>query len=156
MRRLIWGLLVAHTTLLEISCTSSFIIGMFISKLSHFWKHLITLRWQSHKQKKAFKEWNHFSHYYVKHFGPLRFLCCVLFLSFSFSFHCYVSGLRWKYMVLFYKLFPLYILLTGLSCDKDWKTKWATTCDFQQCDMLTSVDPDEPVQLPFKLRHSKW
>ena len=26
------------------------------------------------------------------------------------------------------------------------------TCDFQQCSILTSVDPDEPVQSPFKVR----
>ena len=25
------------------------------------------------------------------------------------------------------------------------------TCDFQQCDILTSVDSDEPVRPPFKL-----
>ena len=29
-------------------------------------------------------------------------------------------------------------------------------CDFQQCDILTSVDSDEPVQPPVKLRNSKW
>ena len=29
------------------------------------------------------------------------------------------------------------------------------TCDFQQCDILISVDSDEPVQPPFKLRNSK-
>ena len=29
------------------------------------------------------------------------------------------------------------------------------TCDLQQCDILTSVDSDEPVQPPFKLRNSK-
>ena len=29
------------------------------------------------------------------------------------------------------------------------------TCDFQQCGILTSVDSDEPVQPPFKLRNSK-
>ena len=33
-------------------------------------------------------------------------------------------------------------------------TKWAATCDFQQCGILTSVDSDEPVQPPFKLRNS--
>ena len=33
---------------------------------------------------------------------------------------------------------------------------WATPCDFQQCGILTSVDSDEPVHLPFKLRNSKW
>ena len=32
----------------------------------------------------------------------------------------------------------------------------AATCDFQQFDMLTSVDSDEPLQPPFKLRNSKW
>ena len=34
--------------------------------------------------------------------------------------------------------------------------KFAVTCDFQQCDILTSVDSDEPVKPPFKLRNSKW
>ena len=33
---------------------------------------------------------------------------------------------------------------------------WAVTCDFKQCGILTSVDSDEPAQLPFKLRNSKW
>ena len=33
---------------------------------------------------------------------------------------------------------------------------WAATCDFQQCGILTSVDSDEPVQPPLKLRNSKW
>ena len=33
--------------------------------------------------------------------------------------------------------------------------QWAVTCDFQQCCILTSVDSDEPVQTPFKLRNSK-
>ena len=28
--------------------------------------------------------------------------------------------------------------------------------DFQQCGILTSVDSDEPVQPPFKLRNSKF
>ena len=32
---------------------------------------------------------------------------------------------------------------------------WALTCDFQQCGILTSVDSDEPVQPPFKLRNPK-
>ena len=32
----------------------------------------------------------------------------------------------------------------------------AVTCDFQQCGILTSVDSDEPVQPPVKLRNSKW
>ena len=32
----------------------------------------------------------------------------------------------------------------------------AATCDFQQFGILTSVDSDEPVQPPIKLRNSKW
>ena len=35
-------------------------------------------------------------------------------------------------------------------------TKWATAWDFQQFDILTSVDSDKPVQSPFKPRSSKW
>ena len=31
----------------------------------------------------------------------------------------------------------------------------AVTHDFQQCGILTSIDSDAPVQLPFKLRNSK-
>ena len=52
-------------------------------------------------------------------------------------------------------------------CNRKWRycaihsqgnilSYWAATCDFQQCGILTSVDSDEPVQLPFKLRNSKW
>ena len=33
---------------------------------------------------------------------------------------------------------------------------WAVTCNFQQCCVLTSVNSNEPVQPPFKLRNSKW
>ena len=36
------------------------------------------------------------------------------------------------------------------------KHNWAMTCDFQQCDVLTSVNSDEPVKPPFKIRNSKW
>ena len=35
------------------------------------------------------------------------------------------------------------------------KTILVMTCDFQQCGILTSVDSDESVQPPFKLRISK-
>ena len=35
-----------------------------------------------------------------------------------------------------------------------WAWKWAMTCDFQQCDILTSVDSDQPVQPFFQLRNS--
>ena len=34
--------------------------------------------------------------------------------------------------------------------------KWAVTCDFQQCGILTSVNSDEPVQPPVKFRNAKW
>ena len=33
---------------------------------------------------------------------------------------------------------------------------WATTCDFQQCGILTRVNLDQPVQPPFKLRNCNW
>ena len=35
------------------------------------------------------------------------------------------------------------------------KYMWAVACDFQQCGILTSVDSDEHVHPPFKLRTSK-
>ena len=47
-------------------------------------------------------------------------------------------------------------LLSSELCDQLSKIKWATTCDFQQCGILTNVDLDEPVQPPYKLRNSKW
>ena len=41
-------------------------------------------------------------------------------------------------------------------CTMMWGFKiWTVTCNFQQCDILTSVDSDEPVQPPFKLKNSK-
>ena len=33
---------------------------------------------------------------------------------------------------------------------------WAATWDFQQFEIFISVDSDEPLQPPFKLRNSKW
>ena len=33
--------------------------------------------------------------------------------------------------------------------------KYAATCDFQQCGIFTSVDSDEPMRSPVKLRNSK-
>ena len=44
-------------------------------------------------------------------------------------------------------------------CRNSWSctsSNWATAYDFQQCGILISVDSDEPVQPPFKLRNSKW
>ena len=37
-----------------------------------------------------------------------------------------------------------------------WNYNWASAWDFQQFDILTGVDLDEPLQPPFKLRISKW
>ena len=39
--------------------------------------------------------------------------------------------------------------------DQGITQKRAATCDFQQCDILTSVDSDQPMQALFKLRNSK-
>ena len=36
------------------------------------------------------------------------------------------------------------------------KIKWALTCDFQQCGILTSVDSDKPLQSSVELRNPKW
>ena len=49
-------------------------------------------------------------------------------------------------------------LTTVLTVRKNWiwHNNWATTCDFQQCGILTSVDSDKPVQPSFKVRNSKW
>ena len=48
----------------------------------------------------------------------------------------------------------IYDLLV-FQCTYIW-IKWAVTCDFQQCGILTSVDSDEPVQPPVKLRNSNF
>ena len=42
---------------------------------------------------------------------------------------------------------------TTITCNA--RTIGAATCDYQQCGILTSVDSDEPVQSPFKLRNNK-
>ena len=44
----------------------------------------------------------------------------------------------------------------GLDTTKPVVDKWAATCNFKQCGVLTSVDSDEPVQPHVKLRKSKW
>ena len=44
--------------------------------------------------------------------------------------------------------------LVACRCDK-YKVYCASSCDFQQCGILTRVDSYEPVQPPFKLRKSK-
>ena len=41
-------------------------------------------------------------------------------------------------------------------CHAATVTKWAPAWDFQQFDILTSVDSDKTLQPPFKLRNSKW
>ena len=45
-------------------------------------------------------------------------------------------------------------VLKYVTCTFSPTIKWAVTCDFQQCGILTSVDSDEPVQLPFKAAYS--
>ena len=49
-----------------------------------------------------------------------------------------------------------YIVDHGKSWNCVFEFMWEPwTCDFQQCGIFTSVDLDEPVQPPFKLRISK-
>ena len=60
-----------------------------------------------------------------------------------------------KVSMYFYRIFARHgdlILYLALVCDI---SIYAPTCDFQQCDILTSVDSDEAAQPPFKLKNSK-
>ena len=50
--------------------------------------------------------------------------------------------------------YPVWTLV--YSSLRAWIPLWAMTCDFQQCGIFTSVDSDEPVLSPFKLRNFKW
>ena len=49
------------------------------------------------------------------------------------------------------------LFLYKLEADKKTAkiNKVSCACDFQQSGILTSVDSDEPVQPPFRLRNSK-
>ena len=42
-----------------------------------------------------------------------------------------------------------------LNLDAVWNRRKQLSRDFKQCGILTSIDSDEPVQPPFKLRNSK-
>ena len=42
-----------------------------------------------------------------------------------------------------------------MICGMDHCYARAATCDFEHCGILTSVDSDQPVQPPVKLRNSK-
>ena len=44
---------------------------------------------------------------------------------------------------------------TSLKVEISLEASLDMICDFQQCGILTSIDSDEPVPLPFKLRNSK-
>ena len=87
------------------------------------------------------------------------FACAVLFwclFSFEkmdnvFNFWSFSNLARLYSSVINMFLISLDTLSTSL-----WKNNWIATCDLQQCDMLTRVDTDEPVQSSFKLRNSKW
>ena len=48
------------------------------------------------------------------------------------------------------QLFVAESIMGSISVD------WAVTCDFKQCSILTSLDSDEHVQPPFRLRNLKW
>ena len=42
------------------------------------------------------------------------------------------------------------------SCSKRYYNNWAVAWYFQQFEILTCVDLDEPLQTAFKLKNSKW
>ena len=60
-----------------------------------------------------------------------------------------IEGPSVMYVLLLQNMFNIF------KSDESPKTFEQTTCDFQQCCILTSVDSDEPVQPHFKLRNSK-
>ena len=87
--------------------------------------------------------------------------------SFSFSFCSHlINGLKYSISGLAsIFLWPVIISITschGLEAPrlstflKYELTIWAAAWDFQQFDILTGIDSDEPLQPPFKLRNSKW
>ena len=48
-------------------------------------------------------------------------------------------------------------VLIGILCTRTAQVNnYKSQHDFQQCDILTCVDSNEPVQPPFKLKNSKW
>ena len=49
----------------------------------------------------------------------------------------------------------MFVLLTKIRLFSVYQTIRATARDFQQFDILTSVDSDKPLQPPFKLRNFK-
>ena len=53
------------------------------------------------------------------------------------------------------KVQPFSTKISHYSILNDCIEKCGVTHDFQQCDILTSVDSDEPVKPPFKLSNSK-
>ena len=63
--------------------------------------------------------------------------CCTLCAAFHLDFQCLSK-------------YPF----GGFMSTKGYLIR-AVTGDFQQCGILTSVDSDEPVQPPFKLRNTK-
>ena len=46
-------------------------------------------------------------------------------------------------------------ITSSVKCVHHDRKQMSRELDFQQCGILTSVDLDEPVQLPFKLRNYK-
>ena len=63
-----------------------------------------------------------------------------------------ISGCGYKILILKGQSTAMVFSELKFAC-KHWK--WAMTCDFQQCGILTCVYSDEPVQPPLKLRNSK-
>ena len=48
------------------------------------------------------------------------------------------------------------LIASVTSQSQEMKLKWAVTCDYQQCGILTRVDSEKPVQPIFMRRTSKW
>ena len=97
--------------------------------------------------------------------GPPYFLFLLVTVYYGSVIYLTVNGNSSKIVIIFskhnWKLFFLFcnqthVVGTQKICLDFLSIIWAMTCAFQQCGILTSVDLDESVQPPFKLRNSKW
>ena len=79
-------------------------------------------------------------------------VCFFCFFFFFFFFFFLEGGGVWGRSPTYSNLEPTYV---NIYLYKDLVISLVFTCDFQQCDILTSIDSDKHVQPPYRLRSSK-
>ena len=124
----------------------SFLLFMFqfclcYAVLSVSWRLVVTC-WERADLFLALLCFCHFSNLCC---GSGMVLDCIDSWSLSFSLLWYL-GTLWM---------SDFVSLSDI-CDKIYDIIWATAWDFQQFEILTSVDSVEHSQPPVKLRNSKW